>query len=273
MLESARSEDERLPALAPAAAKAAVSPSALVLAGSGLVVGLAAGLPAVAAVVVGASFWGIRVGGVAAVAAARRKRDRRPEVIDPYAVPEPWRSFVRESLTAEAKFDQAVARSKPGPLHERLGAVSVRVHDGTRECWRVAHLGAAVDAELAVLNPDATSDALRRLQQHRAARAGLAGPGGAADHGADDTEAALAARLQAARKMQAAVQRVYDRLRVLTAQLHASVAGAVELSLDGGTGAGADRLTDSVESAVTEIEALRRALEETTSGRSAPTSL
>jgi hypothetical protein len=301
MLERARTEDQRLPAPAPAAAKAAVSPSALILAGSGAVVGLVVGLPVVAAAAIGASFWGIRVGAGAALAAARRSRARRPEMIDPYAVPEPWRSFVRESLTAQAKFDQAVARSKPGPLHDRLGAVSVRVHDGTRECWRVAHLGAAVDADLAALNPQATSEELRRFQQDRAARqfrlagsskapgvsgaggatagtggatagagGATAGAGGTTDHGGDETEAALAARLQAARRMEAAVQRANDRLRVLTAQLHASVAGAVELSLGGDTAISPDELTGSVESAVTEIEALRRALEETSGGRTAP---
>src|ERR1700722_13044867 len=154
MLERSSTDERLLPAPVPAAAKAAISPSALILAGGGAVVGVVAGLPILAAAVIGAGLWGIRVGAGAALAAARRSAANRPEVIDPYAVTEPWRSFVRESQTAQAKFDQAVVRCRPGPLRDRLGDVSARVHDGARECWRVAHLGAALDAAMATSGPD-----------------------------------------------------------------------------------------------------------------------
>jgi hypothetical protein len=261
MERSPGSADRLLPAPAPAAAKAAISPSALVLAGAGTAVGLVVGLPALVAVAIGAGFWGIRVGVGAGLAAGRQRQALRPETIDPYAVAEPWRAFVRESLTAHARFDQAIARSRPGPLQDRLGEVSVRVHDGVRECWRVAHLGAALDATLAALDPDAMSRELRRLQEGRA-------PGLPAT-ARDETEAAMAAQLQAARRVEAAAQRARDRLRVLTAQLNAAVASAVELSLDAGDGASARALAGNVDSIVGEIEALRQALEET-SGRPSP---
>lgn len=123
--------EELLPAPVPAAARAAVSPSALVLAGTGALIGLLAGGVA-PAVILGACCWAGRVAAAAARAARRRHRADRPEMIDPYAVREPWRSFVRESLTAQAKFDQTVARSQPGPLRDRLGEVANRVHDGVR---------------------------------------------------------------------------------------------------------------------------------------------
>ncbi len=271
---SSSSDDRLLPAPAPAAAKAAISPSALILAGGGAGLGLLIGLPVLAAVAVGAGLWGIRIGVGAALAAGRRNQAQRPEVMDPYAVPEPWRSFVRESLMAQAKFDQAVARSKAGPLRDRLGDVSARVHDGGRECWRVAHLGAALDDALGALDPEAASDELRRFQQSRGGgRTGTAATSPSAEvaRAQDETEAAMAAQLQAARRMQAAVQRATDRLRVLTAQLNAAVAGAVELSLDTANGAAAEQLAGNVDSVVAEIEALRRALEET-SGSSKPTS-
>jgi hypothetical protein len=249
--------------VAPAVAKAAVSPSALVLAGAGVGAGLLVGLPVVAAVVVGAGFWAIRVAAGAARAEARRRRAERPEVIDPYAVPEPWRSFVRESLTAQSKFEQAVMRSRPGPLRERLAGVSARVHDGVREVWRVAHLGAALDATLAALNVDATSAAMRRLQEQ--STTGLSEDAMQAHR---DSEAAMGTQLQAARRVEAAGRRATDRVRVLAAELNAAVAEAVELSLDGVTASdAATHLAGSVDSVVGEIEALRLALEET-SGRS-----
>jgi len=262
MMQRSPTDDRLLPAPVPAAAKAAVSPSALALAGGGVAVGLVVGLPIVLAAAIGAGLWGIRVGVGAAVAAARRNAAHRPEPMDPYAVAEPWRTFVREALTADAKFDQAVARCRPGPLRDRLGSVSVRVHDGTRECWRVAHLGAALDAAIASVNREAISAQLRRFQQSRpVAPLGSQSPDVIRAH--EETEAALAAQLQAARRMEATIQRTTDRLRVLTAQLNASVAGAVELSLDGVDSGSARQLSGSVDSVVGELEALRRALEET----------
>ncbi len=274
MMERFTTGDRLLPAPAPtpaptpaaAAARGAISPSALVLAGAGTGVGLIAGLPILAAVALGAGFWGVRVAVGAALAARRRQRDRRPEVIDPYAVPDPWRTFVRESLTAQAKFDQAVARSHPGPLRDRLAAVSGRVHDGVRECWRVAHLGAALDAASNSLDPEATGTELRRFQ---ATPTQDHSPEARRAH--EETEAAMAAQLQAARRVEAAARRATDRLRVLTAELNAAVAGAVELSLDAPNAAAASRLAGDVDSVVGEIEALRLALEETSgNGTSMP---
>ncbi|MDQ1393260.1 MAG: hypothetical protein QOF30_2237 [Acidimicrobiaceae bacterium] len=246
-------ERPSLPVTRPAAARAAISPSALVLAGAGTAVGLVVGLPALAAAAVGATFWGVRVGVGAALAAGRRRRASRPEMIDPYAVPEPWRSFVRESLTAQTKFDQAVARSHAGPLRDRLAEVSGRVHEGVRECWRVAHLGAALDAGLGALDADKTSREMRRLQETR-------------PRGSDSTEAAMAAQLKAARRVEAASRRATDRLRVLTAELNAAVACAVDLSLDTDDIVAARRLAGDVDTVVGEIEALRLALEETSAG-------
>ena len=253
----------------PAAARAAVSPSALVLAGAGVGLGIVAHLGLLIAAVLGASFWGLRVGVASARAAGRRRRAQRPEPIDPYAVAEPWRRFVRESLTAQAKFDQAVARCPPGPMRERLQTVARRVHDGVRECWRVAHLGAALDAALAGLDPEATSAEMRRLQDtFRPGGVKGAAPGPGAD-ARDQTEAALAAQLQAAHRIEAAAQRATDRLRLLTSELNAAVASAVELSLDVSDPASAGALADNVETVVGEIESLRLALEETTTGRPA----
>lgn len=259
----ARTPSERpLPAPVPAAAKAAISPSALVLAGAGTAVGLVVGLPVLAAVAIGVGCWGIRVGVGAALAASRRDQAKQPEMIDPYAVPEPWRGFVRDSVAAKSRFDLAVARCRSGPMRDRLVDIAGRVDDGTRECWRVAHLGAALDATVGTLNPTATSDKLRRLQQSPRR------PGQSIE-ARDEIEAAIAAQLQAARRVEAAAQRASDRLRVLTAQLNSAVAAAVELSLDAANAAGANQLAGHVDSVVAEIEMLRRALEES-SGRPNP---
>lgn len=252
-----------------AAARAAVSPSAVVLGAAGVGLSLVASLPVAAVIGVGVLGWGVGVGVSAAVAAGKRRRARRPEPIDPYAVPDPWRRFVRESLTAQTKFAQAVGRRPAGPLHDRLQDIRRRVDDAVRECWRVAQLGAALSAALANLDPAHTSEELRQVQEerHRLLQSGSgsdsgSGSGSGDQTALDQTEAALASRLQSTRRVEAAVQRATDRLRLITAQLNEAVASAVELSLDTGDSVDATPLASQVDSVVTEIEALRKAIEE-----------
>jgi len=79
----------------------------------------------------------------------------------------------------------------------------------------------------------------------------------------DQSESALALRLQSARRIQAAGQRATDRLRVVTAQLNEAVASAAEVSLGGADAITTGSLAANIDSVVDEIESLRRALEET----------
>src|ERR1700742_3389061 len=112
----------------PSLARAAVGPSALVATGAGVAIGLWA-RSVVLAVVLGAVGWVGRMT-VAAWRDARRRRAQRPRPIriDPWAFREPWRMYVRQALAAEARYEQAVAATRPGPLHDRLAALGVRVH-------------------------------------------------------------------------------------------------------------------------------------------------
>ncbi len=245
----------------PAAARAAVSPTALVLAAGGFGLSLIAGLPVAVAVGIGACGWALRVGVAGLVGARRRRRRERPEPIDPYAVPEPWRDFVAQSVRARSKFAQVVGQFRPGPLQERLVEVGGRVDDAVRECWRVAHLGAAVDIALADLDPRQTSADLRAVQEERG-RLVAANPS-TSTASLDQSEASLAARLQAGRRVEATRQRTVDRLRVATAQLDEAVGSTAELSFEAADAAAAEPLADHVEGVVGEIESLRQALEET----------
>jgi len=246
-------------AAAGAATRSAVSPSAIVLAGVGVGGGLLIGLPAVAAVVVGAGLWGIRVAVGAARAGSRRRKALRPAPIDPFALPEPWRQYVRQSLTARTRFEQTVGQTQPGPFQDRLREAATRIDDGVQECWRVARMGAGLDASLATLDRDATSRELRQTQEERS----KLGEGSSRARSLEQTEAALASRLQSIVRIEATRQRAGDRLRVLSAQLNEAVASAIELSLDTGDASTADQLAGRIDSVVGDIETLRRAMEET----------
>jgi hypothetical protein len=239
--------------------RAAVSPGTVVLTAIAVGSSIAGGLGAAGIVGWGLIAWALGVAVTTVLARLRRRRRQRPSPIDPYGVPDPWRRFVRESLGAQAKFAQAVEQCRPGPLRDRLEEVGRRIDEAVRECWRVARLGAALDAALANVDPEQTSTDLRALQEVRRQR--LAS--GQSIEALEQTESALALRLQSGRRIQAAGQRATDRLRVVTAQLNEAVASAAEVSLGATDAITTATLAASIDTVVVEIEALRKALEET----------
>ena len=242
---------ERLPerVRTPAVARAVTSPSALLLAGAGMSAAILAGLPIAAGAVVGAVAWAARV----ALAVPRRTRER----IDPFAVGEPWRYFVRDALQARARFDETVRRARPGPLREHLADLGRRLGDGVTECWRIASQGNALESGLRQLDVHAVRAELAQLEYDKQyvqgeARASL-----------ERAEQALRSQLASAERIQRVAEDARNRLRVLNAQLDEAVARAVELSVQAGDTSDLRPLSADVDSLVTEMESLRQALDET----------
>jgi hypothetical protein len=132
----------------------------------------------------------------------------------------------------------------PGPLRDRLTDIGGRVQAAAQECWRVARRAQAV------------ADARKRIDADGARRA--------LDRaGAEDpTRDALQARLASAERLDALLADARQRLRLLDTRLEEAVSRAHELSVQqDATGAGG--LGADVEDVVTELEALRLALDET----------
>lgn len=239
--------------LTPKVARAIMSPLGIVLAGAAMAAGVVAGLPVAGAVALGAVAWAGRV--LAAV--PRAPRSAR---IDPFALRDPWRGFVKGALDAQSRFGRAVASTRPGPLRDRLTGIGDRVATGVSEVWHIATRAQGID------------DALRQLDT-KAARAELAevernaGAPWAQGSNLARTADALRAQVSSAERMAALVADARDRLRLLDARLDEAVARAVELSVGSGDDVGA--LSGDVDSVVGEMEALREALDET-SAASAP---
>jgi hypothetical protein len=247
----------------PSVVRAAVSPSAVIVTAAGVGIGLAA-QSVVLAVVLGAGAWLGRM--AVAVWRSKRKRKRLPVVtIDPYAVPEPWRQYVREALGARQRFDQTVAEWPAGPLHDRLVALQPRVWQATDEVWAIAQRGAALSGTLrgvpvASARPTTSqlSAELRRVQAEQQQTAPSDQQAALAR-----SEEAIAAQLRAAHRAEAAQGELLDRLRVLTARLDEAVTQLLELGLDQSGNEGAlDRVAGSVDALVDEIAALDQGLRE-----------
>ncbi len=234
--------------LTPRVAKAITSPASIILAGAVAAAGILVGGPVVGAVAGVAAYAG-RVGW----AIPRRQAGDR---IDPRRLSSPWREYVAETLDAQRRYEQVVATTRQGPLRARLDEIGRRIADGTREAWRIAQRGQALEQGLRQLDPGLVR---RQLEQaHHEARQS---PSAAVTSRIE----ALTAQLQTAERLERVTRDASDRLRLLDARLDEAVARAVELSLSGDSGQ-LSGLGSDVDALVGEMESLRLALEETSGG-------
>ena len=244
-------------------ARALLSPIGLI---GGAVVGVlvaVAGAPVWAAAVAAAAAWALN-------AWRLLPRAPRPERIDPFAVQEPWRRFVQEALQARNRFAAAVERAPSGPLRDRLTEIATRVDTGVDETWLIAKRGQALvrarrDVDLARVD--------RQLGELTAGSTGAPGPGDAPadrDPSVSSVVASLEAQRAAATRIDAVIARTQSELRVLDARLDETVARAVELTARAGADAAVAGLGSDVDDLVTEMEALRLALDETDAAAGAP---
>src|SRR5262245_56393389 len=93
----------------PPVARAITSPSGILLAGATASAAILVGLPVVGVLAVGAGAFAARV-------AVAIPRDQHRERIDPLALQDPWRRFVKEALDAQKRFDTAVNDAPAGPM-------------------------------------------------------------------------------------------------------------------------------------------------------------
>ena len=230
----------------PAALHTAAAPLTLALAGGVAVALVLGGLSLPLAIGGGILAGAIRVG----IAGSSRSTSRRPARIDPFAVGEPWRVFVREALQAQARFHGVVHNVAKGPFRSRLDEIGQQVDLAVEDCWRIscrAHDLAQVRRQIDT----------RTVERRLAALDGVANQAGAAE----GLKVSLLAQLDSARRVDAAIEDARIRLEILDARLAESVTRAAELAtLDDRPGL--TGLAAHVEGVVDEMEALRQALDE-----------
>lgn len=241
-----------VPANPGSSVRAALSPVAVGGAVVGALVGLFAVGGLVGLLVVAVIGW--LVGAAATVALGRRgaggsggSRER----IDPFAIGEPWRHFVRAAVTAGNRFDHALRDTRPGPLRDRLASIGESVHAGIRECWEVAKQAQNISQARKALDVPTLR---RRLE---------------ADGEASVTAGSLRAQLESAERLDRVLGEVTSRLQVLEAQLTEAVTRALEVSALAGHDDELTGVGSSVDEVVDQLEALRLALAEN-SGPSTP---
>lgn len=237
--------------LTAAGARAITAPSAILLAGVGASVGIVAGLPVGAAAALGAGAYLVRV----ALGLPRAPVRQR---IEASRLQQPWQGFVREALDAQVRYRRAIGNARAGAIRERLTEIGNRVDEGVEECWRIASRGN--ELELALRQLESSRQLKFRLDTLE--RAG-------ATSGANAVVAeSLRNQLSSTQRIMAVGTDARERLSILDARLDEAVARAVELSLRAGDAGELLGLESDVDALVVDMEALRQALEETSSAAS-----
>ena len=227
-----------------------MSPAGILAAGGATAAGIVVGLPLAAAVVVGAGAWAVRVG--AAMTTGRPRGDR----IDPFTLQEPWRRAVQDAVAARARFHEAVGRTRSGPLQDTLHGIAGQMDTLVQETWQIANRGESLVQTRRRID---TADIGRDLAEATQARD--ASPG--ADESIDRTIESLEVQQATAQRMDGVIEQARSQLRLLDARMGEAVVRALELSAQADSDASVSSLSTDVDSMVSDMEALRLALEET----------
>ena len=195
----------------------------------------------IAAVVVGVLTWTLRV--LISTRIARRVQglERR---IDPFALREPWRFFVRDALSARQRFASALVDAESGPLRERLLEIEANLDQAVTVTWEVAQRGQQL------------TDARRRIDVAALDRI-------LADSPADDPRHTAASAQKASHdRLRVREDETRERLEILDARLDETIVRAGELATRTGGTIELEELAGQVTGMVDELDSLRIALDE-----------
>ncbi len=227
----------------PKVARATTSPSAIVATGGGAALGMLAAGP-VGAVVGGLLAYGARV--LAAVPGAPKRTGT-----DIRGLIDPWRSLMQGVIDARRRYDKAIASVRPGPLRDRLVEVGARLDDAVDDAGRIARAGNALSEgrkQIDLVSIQHDLDFARSgPQTERTAQ----------------TIQAIEAQMASADRLDRTIGDTYDQLRLLDARLDETVTRTVELAVTQTDAQAMGGIGTEVESIVSEMEALRLAVEET----------
>jgi hypothetical protein len=225
---------------------AAVSPITIGLIAAAVTLTLIAGGHVILAVSLGVAVWISRV--LLARVIARRVRGL-PRRVDPFALREPWRFYVRDAMQARNRFADGLSDAADGPLRTRLVEIGERIDSGVEHCWEVAQKGQRL------------TDARRKIDIERLGRELENLTDG------DARRSSVEAQIASHDRVAAREQSTQEQLEQLDVRLDEAVVRAIELGtrageLDEISAAGA-----AVDAVVDELEALRSGLDDVRSIR------
>jgi hypothetical protein len=227
--------------VAPTVFLAGISPVTVLLVASVVALMLLITGSIVAAAIVGALTWALRVFVSTRVA---KRIAALPRRIDPFALREPWRFFVRDAVSARNRFADALEVADDGPLRQRLLEIGDSLNHGVEQCWAAAQKGQEL------------SDARRKIPADRLRRELDQLPAG------DDRRSGLEAQLSSHNRLAGREEQTRVELERLDVRLDESVARAIELGTRTDGVEQLDAIEASITGVVNALEALRLGLDD-----------
>ncbi|MDW3218060.1 MAG: hypothetical protein R8F63_05550 [Acidimicrobiales bacterium] len=195
----------------------------------------------VVAAALGVATW---VGRVAAARVVARRIGGLVPRVDPFALREPWRFFVRDALSAQRQFADALAAAEDGPLRTRLLDVEGQLTHAVDVTWDVAQRGQQL------------TDARNRVKVAKLDRT-LA----STDSG-DPRHSAAQAQKDSYQRLRRREDDTRERLEVIAARLEETITRVGELATRTGGTIEIEQLAGQVGGMVDELDSLRIALDE-----------
>lgn len=174
----------------------------------------------------------------------RRRAKALGPRIDPFALREPWRFFVRDALTVQRRFAEALADADDGPLRARLLEIEGRLGRAVDVTWDVAQRGQQL------------TDARNRIDLRKIERTL------AATDASDPRHAAARAQRESHDRLRQREDDARERLEVIDARLDETITRVGELATRTGGTIEIEQLAGQVDGMVVELDSLRIALDE-----------
>ena len=227
--------------LEPTVLLAAISPITIALVAGAVALTFLLSGSLIAAIVVGIAVYVLRVLVSRLIASRVAALPRR---VDPFALREPWRFFVRDALRAQSRFTDALTNTEPGPLRDRLLEIGESLDNGVEQAWKAAQRGQQL------------TDARRRIDGPRLQRQleGL--------DATDPRRSGLEAQLATHGRLAEREERTRNELESLDVRLDEAVAQVTELGTRAGDVDELDEVAASIGNVVRELEALRLGLDD-----------
>jgi hypothetical protein len=162
---------------------------------------------------------------------------------------------VRGAERARERFHRAARRVPAGPLRATLDEFADRIDTSVDECRRIAAGGRVLAEARIAIDTGGIDAALRAATERQAAHPD--------DARAASTVAALQSQRATADRMDRVIDDTVSQLRLLDARLGEAVARMLELSAQAEVAISVPQLSSDVDSLVSDLEALRLAVEET----------
>ncbi len=218
-----------------------ISPITVGLVAGSIVLVLLAGGHWLLAAIAGLVVWLARVFIATRIA---RRINALPHRIDPFALREPWRFFVRDALQARNRFSEAVADSTEGPLRDRLGEIGLQLDRGVEQSWEIAQRGQQLTDTRRLIDVDA-------LTRTRAALAD-----------GDPRMASIDAQIESHERLATRETGTREQLEALDSRLDEAVVRAAELGTRAGAIGELESAGNDVGEIVRDLEALRQGLDD-----------